>query len=118
MKEAISLAPEHKWSLAELAALACVTPSHLAHVFRAHVGEPVYGYVVRSRLARALQPVLDADTDLTTIALDSGFASHSHFTARFRSMFGLTPLDLRRHASPRAAAQLRRIVTAPALAAA
>jgi AraC family transcriptional regulator len=56
----------------------------------------VYQYVVRSRLARALDAVLDSGTDLTAIALDAGFASHSHFTARFRSLFGHTPLELRR----------------------
>ena len=38
----------------------------------------------------ALDAVLDCGDDFTTIALDAGFASHSHFTARFRSFFGFT----------------------------
>jgi AraC family transcriptional regulator len=67
---------------------------------------------VRSRLAKALGIVLESDTDLTTVALETGFASHSHFTARFRGLFGLTPTDLRRRAGPREVSELRKIVTA------
>jgi AraC family transcriptional regulator len=114
VKEAISLQPERKWTLDGLADLACLSPYHLAHVFRQEVGESVYGYVLRSRLAGALDAVLDAGADLSAIALQAGFASHSHFTARFRALFGLTPSALRRRAGPRQAAELRRIVTAPA----
>lgn len=111
--EAISTQPERQWTLGDLAALACVSPSHLAHVFRAEMGISVYGYVVRSRLSRALDLVLDSDTGLTEIALDAGFASHSHFTARFHALFGHTPQELRRGTRGATARVLRRIVTAP-----
>jgi AraC-like DNA-binding protein len=112
VKEAISTCPERKWTLGDLADLACVSPFHLAHVFREEVGASVYRYVLRSRLARALGAVLDSDTDLTAVAMETGFASHSHFTARFRELFGLTPTDLRRGASCREVSELRKIVTA------
>lgn len=111
--EAVCNEPERKWTLGDLAALASVSPSHLAHVFRAEMGISVYGYVVRSRLARALDAVLDSDDGLTEIALDAGFASHSHFTAKFRALFGRTPRQLRRDASRTTARELRRIATAP-----
>jgi AraC-like DNA-binding protein len=55
--------------------------------------------------------VLDGE-DLTTIALDAGFASHSHFTARFRDSFGCTPAALRHCARADKVAELRKIVTA------
>jgi AraC-like DNA-binding protein len=112
VKEAVSLSPERKWTLAELAELACVSPCHLAHVFHEEVGTSVYHYVLRSRLAKALDVVLDSDIDLTAVALEAGFASHSHFTARFRVLFGLTPNALRRTANSGKAAELRKIVTA------
>jgi len=54
---------------------------------------------------------VDSDADITTIALDAGFASHSHFTLHFRTLFGVTPVALRRGAGPRPA-DLRKIVTA------
>lgn len=118
VKEAISTCPEHKWTLGDLADLACISPFHLAHVFRAEVGASVYRYVLRSRLAKALSAVLESDADLTAVALETGFASHSHFTARFRELFGLTPTDLRRGTGSREVAELRKIVTAHSTAAA
>ena len=118
VKEAICASPERRWTLDELSGIAGVSPYHLAHVFSREVGTSVYRYTVRQRLARALNAVLDSNLDLTSIALDTGFASHSHFTARFRAFFGLTPEALRRSAGSGSAAQLRKIVTAQPAAAA
>ena len=118
VKEAISADPTRKWTLDELSDIAGVSPYHLAHVFSREVGTSIYRYAVRQRLARALDAVLDSNLDLTSIALDAGFASHSHFTARFRAFFGLTPDALRRSAGSGSAAELRKIVTAPLAAAA
>ena len=69
---------------------------HLCHVFHALVGTSIYDYVVRERLAQALDAVMDSGDDISTIAPDAGFASHGHFTARFRRFFGCTPTALRR----------------------
>ncbi|MBL8342545.1 MAG: helix-turn-helix transcriptional regulator [Rubrivivax sp.] len=110
--EAIDSEPERPWTLQELAALACLSPGHLAHVFRTETGLSVWGYVLRSRLAHGLEAVLDSDAALTEVALDAGFASHSHFTAKFRALFGCTPQQLRRGASRRTPHEVRRIATA------
>ena len=110
--EAVSAHPDWKWTLAKLAAIACVSPGHLAHVFREELGCSVYAHVLDARLAKALDAVLETDTTLAEIALEAGFASHSHFTARFRARFGTTPAELRCKATRGIAAELRRIVTA------
>jgi AraC-like DNA-binding protein len=112
VKEAVASAPSAKWTVAKLADVANLSPFHLCHVFREMVGISIYDYVLRERLARTLDAVLDCDDDLTSIALDAGFASHSHFTARFRSFFGYTPAALRRIATAAHVAELRKIVTA------
>jgi AraC family transcriptional regulator len=112
VKEAVATAPADKWSVARLAKVASVSPFHLCHVFREMVGTSIYDYVLRERLAHSLDAVLDGGDDLTTIALDAGFASHSHFTARFRGFFCLTPTALRRAATAGHIAQLRKIMTA------
>jgi AraC family transcriptional regulator len=112
VKEAISLSPERRWTLEGLAELTNVSIYHLSHVFRQEVGLSITQYVTRARLAKALDPVLDSDTGLTTIAFDAGFASHSHFTARFRAFFGITPSELRRGKSFARKPELRKIVTA------
>ncbi len=112
VKEAVAVAPSHKWNIAKLAKVANLSPFHLCHVFRQTVGTSIYDYVLHERLAQALDAVLECGNDLTGIALDAGFASHSHFTARFRSFFGLTPVALRRIATAERTAELRKIVTA------
>jgi AraC-like DNA-binding protein len=112
VKEAISLDPERKWTLHDLAQLANVSPYHLSHLFRQKAGVPVYRFVVRTRLARALDAVLDTDTGLAAIALETGFASHSHFTTHFRDFFGLTPLELRRRKNRAAVTDVRKIMIA------
>jgi AraC family transcriptional regulator len=112
VKEAVASAPAETWSVARLAEIANLSPFHLCHVFRRMVGTSIYDYVLRERLAHTLDAVLDAGDDLTAIALDAGFASHSHFSARFRRFFGCTPTALRRVAKASRIAELRTIVTA------
>jgi len=112
VKEAVALAPSDKWNVARLAGVANLSPFHLCHVFRESVGTSIYDYVMHERLAQTLDAVLDCGDDLTTIALDAGFASHSHFTARFKRFFGCTPAALRRAATAAKLAELRKIVTA------
>jgi AraC family transcriptional regulator len=112
VKEAVALAPADKWDVAKLANVANLSPFHLCHVFRQMVGTSIYDYVLHERLAHALDAVLDCGDDLTAIALDSGFASHSHFTARFRSFFGCAPAALRRVATAEHVAELHKIMTA------
>lgn len=111
VKEAVASAPADKWNVEKLAHIARLSPYHLCRVFRRMTGASIYGYVLRERLAATLDSVLDG-ADLTTVALDAGFASHSHFTARFRDFFGCTPAALRRRASVDQVAELRKIATA------
>lgn len=113
VKEALATRPCEAWTLDKLGRVALASPFHLARVFREEVGVPIHRYLTRARLAASLEPVLESGADLSTIALESGFASHSHFTASFRAAFGITPAALRREAAARALPQLRKIVTAP-----
>jgi AraC family transcriptional regulator len=111
VKEAVASAPAERWTVAKLAHVANLSPFQLAHVFPQLVGTSLYDYVLHERLAQTIDAVLNGG-DLTAIALDAGFASHSHFTAHFRRFFGCTPTMLRRSRSREAAAQSRKIVTA------
>lgn len=113
VKEVVAQAPADAWDVAQLAAIAHMSPFHLARAFRQITGTSLHDYVLRERLAHALDAVLERSVDLTTIALDAGFASHSHFTARFRRFFGATPDQVRRALTTGRANELRRIVTAP-----
>lgn len=112
VKEAIAIAPAAKWNVTRLSRVANLSPFHLCHIFRETVGTSIYNYVLHERLALALDAVLDHDGDLTAIALDAGFSSHSHFTARFKAFFGCAPASLRRMATAGRVAEIRKIMTA------
>lgn len=95
---AVTLAaqPEQPWTLERLARRVHSSPFHLARSFGQELGEPIHRYLLRARLARALDAVLDSDEPLTSVALRLGFATPSHFTAAFRRHYGRTPSALRR----------------------
>jgi len=81
--------------LRDLALHAGLSPFHLCRVFRAHTGETITRYRHSLRLRLALERLKDCRADLSTIAADHGYSSHSHFTAVFRKHFGLTPSEFR-----------------------
>jgi AraC family transcriptional regulator len=67
-----------------------VSPIYLTQEFTRQEGAPLYRYSQRLRLSRALAELPECE-DITGLALDLGFSSHSHFTLAFRKAFGLTP---------------------------
>jgi len=94
-KLAISAEPARRWKLAEIAAEVGVSPVYLTQSFQQVEGLPLYRYQLRCRLARALDLLHEYD-DLSALALDLGFSTHSHFTSAFRQAYGRTPTDLQR----------------------
>ena len=70
------------------------SPAYLTDVFRRVEGVPLHQYITQLRLSRALVELPHTE-DLTTLALDLGFSSHSHFAATFRRAFGCTPSQFR-----------------------
>lgn len=86
-----------RWTLAEIAAELRCSPVYLTQIFQQVEGLPLYRYQLRLRLARALDLLAQYD-DLTTLALDLGFSSHSHFSAAFRAAYGRSPSEFRRSA--------------------
>jgi AraC family transcriptional regulator len=86
--------PARRWTLADIAADVRVSPIYLTQLFQQVEGVPLYRYQLRLRLARALDLLAEYD-DLTALALDVGFSSHSHFSAAFRQAYGESPSAFR-----------------------
>lgn len=86
-----------RWTLAEIAAEVRASPVYLTQVFQQVEGVPLYRYHLRLRLARALDLLAQYD-DLTTLSLDLGFSSHSHFSFAFRETYGRSPSKFRQSA--------------------
>ena len=112
----IASQPSARWSLHALARRVDCSPFHLAHAFRDFVGVPIHQYQLRVRLGAALDEVVGSARGLSAIAADAGFTHHSHFSAAFRRAFGIAPSALRREATSRDEARLRKILTAAPVA--
>lgn len=89
-KAALNDCPNGRLTLAEIATELGVTPVYLTQCFKRSEGMPLYRYQTMLRLNRALNQLPERD-DITDLAFELGFSSHSHFTAAFRSHLGLTP---------------------------
>jgi AraC-like DNA-binding protein len=89
-----------RWTLTTLGAEVGQSPVYLTQVFQQVEGLPLYRYHLRLRLARALDRLADCE-DLTTLGLDLGFSSHSHFTTAFRQLYGQSPSAFRTAARSR-----------------
>lgn len=79
--------------LETLAAVAGVRPRTLEAQFKLHLGTTPLGWVRRLRLARARQQLLTADatTNVTDVAMATGFAQLGRFAAYYRQQFGELP---------------------------
>ena len=86
-----------RWTLSDIAAEVHGSPIYLTQVFQQVEGMPLYRYQLRLRLARSLD-LLNRFDDLTALALEVGFSSHSHFTAAFRRTYGRSPSAFKRAA--------------------
>jgi AraC family transcriptional regulator len=88
-------------TLDDVAKAAGASPYHLTRIFHQRTGAPVHRYLNRLRLRAALEQLADGADDLTALALELGFSSHSHFTDAFRREFGRAPSEARRIISDR-----------------
>jgi AraC family transcriptional regulator len=82
-------------TLDEVAGAVHLSPFHFARVFQRGTGVPVHRYLTRLRLRAALDRLVGGADDLTALALELGFSSHSHFTDAFRTEFGYPPSAVR-----------------------
>lgn len=71
-----------------------VSPVYLTQCFSKVEGKPLYRYVLHLRLAQAMIDLPHCD-DITALALDLGFSSHSHFSTAFKAFSGVSPSTFR-----------------------
>ena len=100
-REYLAAQPQGSDSLAQIAAVACCSPFHLARAFRRYTGKSLHGYRTQLRMVLALQRLEQGQDDLAALAGDLGYSSHSHFSAAFARHFGCPPRQLRTNLTAR-----------------
>jgi AraC-like DNA-binding protein len=94
-KRFIAQRPAERLRLSEVGRALGVSAVYVTDTFRQVEGVPLYRYVVRKRLERAVRLLPAYPLDLSALALELDFSSHSHFTTAFRLAFGCTPVVFR-----------------------
>ncbi len=95
-RQLIARDPSRNTPLRLLARACDVSPFQLCRLFRARTGETITQHRHALRLRLSLELLRDTRADITALALDLGYSSHSHFTFAFRRHFGFAPSVFRR----------------------
>jgi AraC family transcriptional regulator len=86
-------------TLSQIASQVGASVYHLCRTFREDTGLALHQYLNQLRIRHGLETVCESTRPLSRIAVDLGFAHHSHFTNTFQREFGVTPSKLRRSRS-------------------
>ena len=87
-------------SLAQLAAIAGMSPHYFSELFKQSTGHAPHNYVLMQRVERAKQQLQDPKRSIIDAGLSAGFQNPSHFARMFRKLAGTTPSKYRRKRSP------------------
>lgn len=82
--------------IVDIANMAGVSRRQLERLFHGEVGRSPAAAYAEIRMRAAVRSVLQTERPIIEIAVDAGFENVSHFTRRFRVMFGETPSEMRR----------------------
>jgi len=78
-----------------MADLSGMSPSCFARLFQQRIQLAPHAYVVKKRVERARQLLLDTDIPIAEIALEVGFSSQACLNVAYKLHFGETPGSLR-----------------------
>jgi AraC family transcriptional regulator len=78
-------------SLAELSAVAGMSPFHFAREFKRSTGTTPHQYLIKYRIDRAKALLAESKMPLVEVGFRSGFSHQSHFTRLFHKLTGTTP---------------------------
>jgi AraC-like DNA-binding protein len=92
---AVRASDELRMSLDSAAAMACLSPTRFAHLFKDQVGLPFSRYMLWRKLTRAMVAVASERT-IAAAAHAADFADAAHLTRTFYQMVGMAPSALMR----------------------
>ena len=83
-------------SLADLAAIACLSASQFKALFQKHMGMACSEYLARRRMEHAKTLLMNTDYPVAVVAAEVGYDDASAFSRRFRKQFGQSPRQISR----------------------
>ena len=92
--------PAHNWTIDDLAHDVGLSRSVLAERFNDMVGIPPIQYLAQWRMQIAAGLLSGGNTNIATIAAETGYSSEAAFSRAFKRMVGVSPSEHRRQGAP------------------
>lgn len=89
---------DERVTVAELAAMVRMSPSHFSTLFKRQFGYPVLQYQTQLRMTRARELLDTTELPISTIAARAGYPDSFYFARQFKKSHGVTPMRYRRRA--------------------
>lgn len=86
---------ERAWTVADMAALAYISPSRFHAVYRQLFGISPMDDLIRARIDTAKIRLTSGEESVRALADDLGYRNVTHFCRQFKQMTGLTPAQFR-----------------------
>jgi AraC-like DNA-binding protein len=83
--------PSHPWNLSEMAATAGMSIPHFSELCRKQTGMPPNTYLIRLRLQRAMELLVQERRNVAETALAVGYDDPFYFSRLFRKHMGMPP---------------------------
>jgi AraC family transcriptional regulator len=81
--------------LADLSAIAQISPYHFLRLFKQRIGVTPHQYILQCRIEKARLLLQHSELSIADIAMRTGFSDQSHLTRCFKRMVGVTPKQVR-----------------------
>lgn len=96
VKRAIDVQFHNKFSLKQLAAMACLSVPHFCAQFKLHWGFSPIHYLIHVRLQHARYLLFNRNLSIREVASSVGYDNLFHFSKLFKKCFGVSPRTMRR----------------------
>ncbi|GAB3522538.1 helix-turn-helix transcriptional regulator [Emticicia fontis] len=87
----------HPWTVEEMAAIMGLGTTAFTEKVKSYSGFSPLNYLINLRISEAIRLLKSSDSNLTDIALDTGFYSSQHFSTTFKKLTGYTPGHFRKN---------------------
>jgi YesN/AraC family two-component response regulator len=83
-------------ALTDVAKVAHLSVSRLAHIFKEQTGITIIDYLTKVRIEKAKQLLMFTDKNCTEVCFDVGYNNQSYFTRTFKELTSMTPKQFKK----------------------
>ena len=91
----------YQWTVEEMAALVGLGTTAFNEKVKSYSGFSPLNYLINIRISEAIRLLKREESNVTNIALETGFYSSQHFSTTFKKLTGYTPSEFRKNNLPK-----------------